>query len=120
MIVDPDLTLKILGIAIPLATVIYTWFATRRKDVDSDFKAVAARLDTGSKRMDQHDLEIQALTHSVSSLPAKEDVHQLQLTMTGMGGDMKAMLVEMKTLTEGQNRIQRTVDGHEKYMREKK
>lgn len=120
MILDPDLALKVLGIAIPLGTVIYTWFATRRKDVDSDFKAVAARLSTGSKRMDALELRAQATELALGNMPNKDDMHSLQLMLSEMGGDMKAMRATMRSVAESQGRLEIVTTRHEDYMRETK
>ena len=116
MILDPDLALKFLGLIMSLGAVIYTWFATRRKDVDSDFKAVAARLDAGSKRMDQHDLEIQALIQTVSSLPDKEDMHRLELTMSAINGEIKAIGAHMGAQRDVMRRLETVVTRHEDHL----
>jgi hypothetical protein len=115
---DLDLALKTLGLAIPLGGIIYTWFATRQKDVDEGFKTVNARLDTGSKRMDQHDLEIQSLNHTVGSLPAKEDMHRLELTMADIGGEIKAIGAHIGGQRDVMRRQETVVARIEEYMLE--
>ena len=117
MNIDLDLAFKVIGVGFPLIGAIYTWIATRKKDVTQGFKDINERLNTGSKRMDQHDLDIQALAQTVAALPGKDDVHDLKLTLSDLGGDMKAMLVQTKSIIEGQQSLARTVRGHEEYLR---
>ncbi|AZV77948.1 DUF2730 family protein [Parasedimentitalea marina] len=116
---DYDLALKTLGVAIPLGGIIYTWFATRQKDVDEALKTVSSRLDTGSKRMDQHDLEIQALQQTVASLPAKEDMHRLELTMSDIGGEIKAIAAHIGAQRDVMRRLETVVTRHEDHLLDK-
>ncbi|WP_127748505.1 DUF2730 family protein [Parasedimentitalea marina] len=119
MTLDYDLALKTLGVAIPLGGIIYTWFATRQKDVDEALKTVSSRLDTGSKRMDQHDLEIQALQQTVASLPAKEDMHRLELTMSDIGGEIKAIAAHIGAQRDVMRRLETVVTRHEDHLLDK-
>ncbi|QAX29282.1 DUF2730 family protein [Leisingera sp. NJS204] len=100
-----------------LGSAVYAWFGRRGDDLSEQFKTIDARFHTGSKRMDEHALEIQSLQHIVENLPAKEEVHQLQLTLTEMDGTLRAIATQMQALAEGQRRLERTVQGHETYLR---
>jgi division protein CdvB (Snf7/Vps24/ESCRT-III family) len=115
---DLDLAVKAFGLAVPLGGIIYTWFATRQKDVDEAIKTVGSRLDTGSKRMDQHDLEIQSLQQTVASLPAKEDMHRLELTMSDIGGEIKAIGAHIGAQRDVMRRQETVVARIEEYMLE--
>jgi hypothetical protein len=115
---DLDLALKTLGLAIPLGGIIYTWFATRQKDVDEAFKAISERLDTGSKRMDALELRAQATELALTNMPDKDDMHSLQLMLSEMGGEMKAMRATMRSVAESQGRFETVLTRHEDYLRD--
>lgn len=104
-----DLILKALSLALPILGAGYTWFATRRKDID-------VRLDAGSKRMDQHDLEIQSLQQTVASLPAKEDVHRIELAMMEMTGELKTIGAHISGQREVMRRIETINARHEEHL----
>ncbi|MVO16837.1 DUF2730 family protein [Parasedimentitalea huanghaiensis] len=116
MTLDLDLAVKALGLAIPLGGIIYTWFATRQKDVDEAFTAIGKRLDTGSKRMDQHDLDLMSLQQTVASMPAKEDMHRLELTMSNIGGEIKAIGAHMGAQRDVMRRLENVVTRHEDHL----
>ncbi|MDK3072749.1 DUF2730 family protein [Sedimentitalea sp. JM2-8] len=93
-----------------VAALFIAWFRTRRQDVDERFRA-------GTKRMDQHDLDIQRLQHAVDAMPAKDEVHRLEMLLVEMGGDMKAMRVNMKSVADSQSRLENIVGRHEDHLR---
>ena len=112
MNLDLDTALKLANFAIAFSAIAFTWFATRKKDTDR-------RLDTGSKRMDQHDLEIQALKQTVASLPAKEDMHRLELTMSDIGGEIKAIAAHIGAQRDVMRRLETVVTRHEDHLLDK-
>lgn len=97
--------------AIAVGAVIYTWFATRRSDVDARFKA-------GSNRMNDLEKRIQAAEQTLSTMPEKEDIHSLQLLLSEMGGELKAMRATMRGIAESQTRLEHISSRHEDYLRE--
>ncbi|AZV77902.1 DUF2730 family protein [Parasedimentitalea marina] len=110
---DLDTSIKFTNLAMAVAAIIYTWFATRRKDVDK-------RFHTGSKRMDEHDLKIQKLEQEVRTLPSKNEFHDLNIGIERMNGNVKAILTQMESLSASQDRVERTVGAHEKFLRDLK
>ena len=111
MNVDLDQLLKVANLLLAVGAILFTLYATRRKDVDVRFKA-------GSDRMDGHNLRLQALETTIQMMPDKDDQHRLQLTMTEMAGDMKAMRATMRGLADSQSRLEGIVGRHEDYMRD--
>ncbi|MDJ0826970.1 MAG: DUF2730 family protein [Rhodobacter sp.] len=79
-----DLWLKIASSALSIAAFGFALVAARRK-------AINERLDAGSKRMDAHDLAIQAMQTQIAGMPGKEDLHRMELSIAGMAGDLKEM-----------------------------
>lgn len=119
MNLDPDLALKILGLAIPLGGIIYTWFATRQKDVDEAFKDIGERLNTGSKRMDTLELRAQATELALGNMPNKDDMHSLQLMLAEMGGEMKAIGAHIGAQRDVMRRLETVVTRHEDHLLDK-
>jgi chromosome segregation ATPase len=110
---DLDTGLKLANFAFALAAIIFTWFATRRKDLDK-------RLYDGSKRMDAHDLKIQKLEQQIDDMPTKGEIHDLNIGIERMNGNVKAILAQMEGLAASQIRMERTLGGHEKFLRDLK
>jgi uncharacterized coiled-coil protein SlyX len=116
---DWTLFYNILGILMPTASVIYTFVATRRKDVDKQFDEIGGTFKKGSDRMDGLERRIQTVEQTVAGMPAKSDLHELALVITEMGGDMKALRANMKAIAESMARTESIVSRHEDYLREK-
>jgi Protein of unknown function (DUF2730) len=110
MNIDVDLLLKIASFVLSVGAILYTLYATRRKDVDVRFKA-------GSDRMDSQEMRILALESTVQNMPGKDEMHQLQLTMTEMAGDLKAVREGMSGLRAGQARQESILGRHEDHLR---
>lgn len=111
MALDLDAGLKLANFVFALAAIVFTWFATRRKDLDK-------RLYDGSKRMDSHDLKIQKIEQQIEDMPTKGEIHDLNIGIERMNGNVKAMLAQMESLTASQQRMERTLGGHEKFLRD--
>ncbi|WP_158971972.1 DUF2730 family protein [Chachezhania sediminis] len=102
--------LVFVSLVVSLCSAAYAFFATRRKDVDR-------RFDEGSKRMDRHDLRLQAVEQAIQTMPGKDDMHRLELHLSEMSGDMKAMSATMMAMAESQTRTERIVSRHEDHLR---
>nr|WP_239032597.1 DUF2730 family protein [Leisingera sp. MMG026] len=85
---DLDTALKLGSFVLSIGAIVYAFFANRSKGND-------ARFAVGSKRMDEHDLQIQALKQTVDAMPGKEDMHRLELAMSDVSGELKAIGVHM-------------------------
>jgi len=107
---DPTVTLPLL---VSVAAMAFAWFRTRRHDVDE-------RFDAGRKKMTDLEQRMSAAEMSLLALPGKDDMHQLQLMLTEMAGDMKATRATMRALGESVARQEGIVSRHEDHMRENK
>ena len=111
--VNVDLLYKIAGlvsIVISITAMLVTVLGNRRKDIDRRFR-------DGSKRMDTHDLRLQALEQDVRSMPGKDDLHRLELQLSGIAGDMKAISASMVGMAQSINRTEKIVGRHEEHLR---
>jgi len=94
-----DTWLKIAASALSIAAFFIALIATRRK-------AINERLDAGSKRMDAHDVAIAELRKQVSGLPAKDDLHRLELELREIAGTIR----EHRAMSEAnRDMMQRTL-----------
>ena len=109
---DLDLFLRLVPLAISVGSMIVALIATRRKDVDKRFENVMERIDSHGQRL-------QAVEGDVAAMPGKDDLHKLELILTQMGGDMKAMRAEMAGTAGSLSRIENIVGRHEDHLREK-
>lgn len=101
-----------------VATMIYTWWKTRDQNTASQFKAVDERFKTGSERMDRHDSRLASIEQTLRGLPVKEDMHKLQLAMSEMKGEMKAMAAAMTGSNSLMERLESVVERHESHLLE--
>lgn len=117
MAFDPTFTVSHLltsgSYAVALACAVYTWFVTRRSNVD-------ARFTEGSKRMNDLDKRVQAVEQKLATMPEKDDIHALQLLLSDMGGELKAMRASMRGIAESQTRLEHISSRHENYLLENK
>jgi len=107
---DPTVSLPFILTA---GAMLFTWFRTRSSDVEDRFRA-------GSKRMDALELRAQATELAMANMPDKDDMHSLQLMLSEMGGEMKAIRATMRSVAESQSRLEIITTRHEDYMRENK
>lgn len=105
-----------LGLILPIAGVIYTFIATRRKDIEGKFEAVQVQFKAGSDRMDRHEGRIASLEQTVRGLPSKEDIHKLELHMEKMSGTMSRMEAVMEGSQNVMSRLETIVTRHEDHL----
>lgn len=113
---DADTWAKVISVALSIGAIVYAWFANRRKDVDTRFDGINEQFKAGSKRMDGHDKDITALKQTVDALPAKEDVHRLELAMVEMAGEMKVIGTHMAGQKDVMKRLETVVTRHEDHL----
>lgn len=80
----------------------------------------ASRLDDHGKRLDDHDLRLAKAEQKVETLPALQDMHELQLVMEGLKGELR----EMRAFIDGNNkvmaRLEKVVERQEQFLLEQK
>jgi hypothetical protein len=88
---------------------LFTWWRTRDAGVDNLFKA-------GAERMTSLDRRLAVLEMTIQSLPARQDFHQLDLGMSEMRGDMRALMAKLEGQSEIMKRIEAMVSRHEEHL----
>lgn len=105
---DFDLTVT-LSLILSVITLAFAWIRTRRQDLEG-------RIASGAARTDAHDLRIVRLEQALGSLPARDDMHRLQIALTEMRGDMRTMQATMVGQSEIMKRLETIVTRHEDHL----
>lgn len=105
---DPTITVSLV---MSVAVMVFTWFRTRRQDVDERFKA-------GSDRMRALEGRTAALEQTVDSMPGKDELHRIELHMERMTGEMKAMSASQRGTNDILRRLESIVSRHEDHLLE--
>jgi hypothetical protein len=106
---DIDTWIKIASFGLTISVGLYTYFATRSTKVDQRFKI-------GSDRMNEMEKRIASTEQTISSLPHATDFHRLELSLSEIGGDIKAMRVERTASNESLARMERVLTRHEEHL----
>ncbi|MET4128383.1 DUF2730 family protein [Roseovarius sp. MBR-6] len=107
--IDWDLVIKALGLILPVVAGIYTYVATRRKDVDAAFLATNARID-------RQDARIMRVEDTIGGMPGKDDMHSLQLELVKQTGAMNEMRAVMSGNAKIMERLEIIVSRHEAHL----
>jgi len=99
-----------------LVTLIYTWWRTRDRNVDDRFKGVDERFKLGSERMDRHDARLASIEQTLRGLPAKQDMHELQISITELKGELKTMAAVIDGRNRLMERLETIVERHEDHL----
>ncbi|ALF02068.1 MULTISPECIES: DUF2730 family protein [Salipiger] len=99
----------VLGFCIAVASMVFTFFATRSKATDERFK-------TGSDRMDRHELRLQTLEQTVQGLPGRDDIHGIEIHVERLAGEMTRVAAVMEAQTKLMERLERVVTRHEDHL----
>ena len=103
-----------------IGVLVFTFFATRRKDVDTRLDQANERFTEGSRRMDRIDSRVTGLERTIEALPGKDDVHALTLTLAEVRGDLKAQNATLDAMAESLKRTENIVTRHEDHLRGEK
>lgn len=101
-----------------LGTLLYTWWRTRDRNVEDKFRAVDERFKLGSERMDRHDTRLNSMEQTLRGLPAKQDMHELQISITELKGELKTMAAVIDGRNSLMERLENIVERHEAHLLE--
>lgn len=76
----------------------------------------STRLDEHGKRLDQHELRISGVEQSQRQLPSTQDMHELELAMEGLKGEIKTMSAVMAGQSAIMERLEAIVSRHENHL----
>lgn len=106
---DWDLAIKAASFAMSIGAVVYAWFAARRKDVDGRMTEIAAQND-------HHERRLSSLEQVVDDMPGRGDVHRLELAMSDMTGEMKAIGAHIASQKDIMRRLESAVNIHQDHL----
>ncbi len=110
---DPTFTwsnlVAFVTLAVSFGTAVYAWISSRRTNVEERFKQ-------GSDRMDRHENRLIALEQSIKSMPSREDVHKIELSMERMNGTMARMEAVLEGNQQIMGRLENIVSRHESHL----
>jgi hypothetical protein len=84
----------------------------------SGSRANTKRLDAHTEQLHQHDARISAVEQGQGSLPSLKDMHELELAMERLKGEMKSMSQVMAGNVAIMERLEAIVSRHEAHLLE--
>lgn len=81
--------------------------------------AVSKRIDVCGERLDRHETRILSAEQALQSLPSKEDLHGLSLSMSEIRGDMKEVRAAMQGQAQILTRVETVVSRQEDHLMRK-
>lgn len=109
MTLDLDTLLSFFGPIMSIGTLIYAFFATRQSKNDARFKA-------GSDRMDRHEARLQSLEQTVQGMPDRSALHDLELQITAITGELKVISATIRANQEIMQRQEIVVQRLEEHL----
>ncbi|WP_157946779.1 DUF2730 family protein [Thalassobius sp. I31.1] len=109
MTLDLDTLVKLASLGLSVGAIIFSYFATRKKDVEE-------RFEKGRLIFAEHEARITALETAQNNMPKNTDLHRLELTLSEIGGDMKAVRATMRGMSESMARTEAIVNRHETHL----
>ena len=106
---DPTITISLVMSIVVMA---FTWFRTRRQDVDERFKA-------GSDRMRALEARTASIEQSIDSMPGKDEMHRIELHLSDMAGEMKVLAASQRGTNDILRRLENVVSRHEDHLLDK-
>lgn len=103
-----DLTVTI-GVIVTVALAAIGWFRMRHAAIDR-------RIDDCGQRLDRHDQRIHATEQTLQTLPGKEDLHGLSLSLSEMRGDMRELRASMTGQSQILSRVEAVVSRQEEHL----
>lgn len=107
--IDLALIKDLLSVGMPVGSIVYTFIATRRKDVDR-------RIDELNARLDRQDRRLASVEQGVSLQPGKEELHAIQLEIARMGGQLGRVEAVMEGNAKIMERLEKIVGRHEDHL----
>lgn len=98
------------------ANILWTLFSGPARKLGQRLGEAEARLSELERRAERHAGQIATLQQTLTAMPGHTDLHQLQLTLVQMGGDLKEMRAVMEGNAKVMARLETVVTRHEDHM----
>ncbi|WP_417262611.1 DUF2730 family protein [Celeribacter sp.] len=125
MVLNEDLIafLGALLLVLNIMNILFTWWRTRgqslekrEKEISAQFEQLSQERKADGERMERLDGRIASMEQSMRILPGRDDLHELQLSMRSMQGDMKALTAVMEGNAQIMTRLETVVGRHEQHL----
>ena len=98
-----------LGLIVTLVGALIGWVRLQLKRIDT-------RIDVGNERLDRHDARMSSAEHTLQSLPAKNDIHRVELSISQLLGDVREMRAAMSGDRQIMSRLETVVTRQEEHL----
>lgn len=112
MLLDLDITLKLLTSAVSIAALVISLVGSRRREINDRITALTDRLEKAERTGER-------MNQRMDGLPSKDDIHALELTVTRVASGMEAMNATLAGQREIMVRLEAIVTRHEDHLLEK-
>jgi len=110
-----DLTIT-MSVVLAVITMVFTWIRTRRQDFEKSIQGVMDRITAATDRQDRMEARLARTEQTLTGMPAKDDIYQLQLSLVEMKGDLRAMQATMSGNNQIMGRLEAIVSRHEEHL----
>lgn len=105
---------------INVGTLIWNIISSPARAAAKAISDVSDHVDSLGKRADGHDLRLAALEQTQRALPSAGDLHELELAMAELKGEMKTMSAVIRGQSDIMQRLENIVGRHEQHLLEGK
>lgn len=84
--------------------------------VASGSRANTKAIEVNKARLDSHELRLASIENTLGGVPGREDMHNLQIALTEMKGEIREMRATMKGNNEIMRRVETIVGRHEDHL----
>lgn len=110
-----DLTIT-MSLILAVITMIFTWIRTRRQDFERSIQSVSDKITVATDRQDRMEGRLARAEQTLTGMPARDDIYQLQLSLVEMKGDLRAMQATMSGSNAIMGRLETIVSRHEEHL----
>lgn len=79
-------------------------------------RRLGVRIDRHAQRLDKHEIRLVSIEQHQKILPHKQEIHELELAMAGLKGEMMAMSQTMRGQLEIMQRLEAVVNRHDEHL----
>jgi len=119
MTFDPALIPNVVSVTIAALAFWFSIRSARRSDLDKRFDEVSTKVGANSEDIANLRGRTVKVEQTLENLPSKQEMHNLELGISQMSGDLKALTETIKGHREILNRIDTTVTRHDDHLLEK-
>lgn len=112
MNIPVDLTLSA-GVIVTILLAIIGWLQVR-------WGALSKRVDDQAARVEGHASRLASVEAAIRTMPAREDLHRMEVSVTAMAGEMKTVAAIIRGHRDLMERMEAVVARHEDHLLTKK